>query len=692
MVKKNLIILASLLLLILLSMTNIPVVIAEASTGDWIVTDEELVENKTITLDGNLIVKDGGSLTLRNVTLRINSKYDEQYGISVEPEGSLFIYNSNIAPTDPAHSFSFTVDRANFAMKNSELRGVRARAGERVWGDFVGLHLKDMDGAVITGNTIYHADDVVAIFLAHSQGAVIENNKIYSARKGPGKNMGIQLQGANDNTIASNYFYGHSGVVLLSTSWNNHIANNVAEVVGDSVGIFVQDRSGNNIIEGNTITALETEACTGLRAVRTPYPNLFINNTVKGTRYGALLSYTSNQMFVNNRFVEIGDYDALQVYRSYNNLILNNVVISSPKGITLLASSNNMIQGNQILDSKEGISLFYSADNNIIEDNTLNNNSINIILDDSQGNTISRNNFITPHRQGYDNAGNNNWSRNYWSDYAGKDRGDGISDAPYLISPKGIDNEPLVGSLSVSAVPVPEFKPVAVEKPAPGIDEYIRGNTIWKNQLITLKGALIIEEGASLTLDNVTLMADERAMRGRSGEILVKPGATLYIYGSKIIGLERDGSLSIRTLPGARLVIKDSELRNLGNWVGMAGLKIMGDGAIIENNTFIGNYGAIWLEGSSQHRIVNNKISRGFIGIRAFAEASVFKRVIIMNNDITQIAPRERSGDYYSFPLLSLILSKVWVFVFALAGGALVLTTLGIYLVRRRMRRRIRHG
>lgn len=98
--------LGRLLCLVLLSLTlfsamNAPTATAQPSQGDWIVTGVEVVENENIVLGGNLMVKGGGGLTLRNTTLKMNVQYDGQYGISVEPGASIFIYDSIITPLIP---------------------------------------------------------------------------------------------------------------------------------------------------------------------------------------------------------------------------------------------------------------------------------------------------------------------------------------------------------------------------------------------------------------------------------------------------------------------------------------------------------------------------------------------------------------------------------------------------------------
>jgi parallel beta-helix repeat protein len=189
--------------------------------------------------------------------------------------------------------------------------------------------------------------------------------------------------------------------------------------------------------------------------------------TTGGFKTGVLISLTSNAIIANNSFIDfpIGDTahnEVIQVYRSDNNLILNNYINSSNNGIILFASSNNTLKGNRVLSSGRGIALYYSSSDNIVENNILINNSVNIILDNAQNNTIRMNSFSTHERQGYDDS-DNLWSHNYWSDYTGRDDdGDGIGDTPYAIHPKGLDHTPLMSFL-LAPVSVPPLKPVPFE-------------------------------------------------------------------------------------------------------------------------------------------------------------------------------------------------------------------------------------
>ena len=50
------------------------------ASGDWTVSDNTLVEDRTVHLHGNLLVTSTGSLTLENVTLRIHLDSTGQRG------------------------------------------------------------------------------------------------------------------------------------------------------------------------------------------------------------------------------------------------------------------------------------------------------------------------------------------------------------------------------------------------------------------------------------------------------------------------------------------------------------------------------------------------------------------------------------------------------------------------------------
>ncbi len=89
--------------------------------GDWIIDEEVTVENQTINLNGNLSVLSAGSLTLRNVTLKMNCSFPGEHGIFAEGGSSLSIYNSVITANSENNTYSFRIGGAKLMLKNNSI-------------------------------------------------------------------------------------------------------------------------------------------------------------------------------------------------------------------------------------------------------------------------------------------------------------------------------------------------------------------------------------------------------------------------------------------------------------------------------------------------------------------------------------------------------------------------------------------
>jgi len=145
----------------------------------------------------------------------------------------------------------------------------------------------------------------------------------------------------------------------------------------------------------------------------------------------------------------------------------------------------------------------------------------------------------------------------------------------------------------------------------------ISEDTVWENRVIELKPFLTIENGATLTVRNCQLVAKPP---GAQKEISVGFGSSLFIYDSFLGGDGINTYITLSTEPGASLIIKDSEIHYAGRWGGAPGIYLMGDGAIIANNEMMGIYD-VKIEGSSHHRIVNNKIWDCVYGISGWGDS-----------------------------------------------------------------------
>jgi parallel beta-helix repeat protein len=114
---------------------------------------------------------------------------------------------------------------------------------------------------------------------------------------------------------------------------------------------------------------------------------------------------------------------------SNHTTISQNNISSAIRGIEMYYSDDNIITGNIFENNYEGISIVAESNNNeIYHNNFVNNTNAQIYIFRSQ------------------NALDNEFEGNYWSDYDGADNNqDGIGDTPYTIDAYNVDHYPLMG-------------------------------------------------------------------------------------------------------------------------------------------------------------------------------------------------------------------------------------------------------
>jgi len=668
-------IMLTLLLTILVLISFTPLSRSQPPDGEWIVTGVEVVENKTIELSGNLTVKSGGSLTLRSVTLGLNVERNGQYGISVEEGGSLFIYNSNISSAT-AFRFFFRVVGGSFVMKNSELHG----AGFGEWGeggvwiqtddtlidgnlisDGYGVVLNGSDNCVINNNRFMNTDQ--GIFTSESKHNLIVNNTIHRKEKGSAEN-GIWIVRSGDNVIANNVIFECTYGIRMTSGWNNTITSNL--LIGGMIfgySCIEIEGSHNNTIANNTIRSGQI----GIHVLRS-VNNKVEENFIEGLIVGVMLSYAYNNVVANNNLSNIffspsgpnsfpwhyTDVDAIHLYHSSNNAIINNWVSSVQSNAIILweMSSNNTLQANVINSSHIGISLHYSSDNNKIINNVVSHIvSKAMILDESNGNIAYHNSFLDPVVDAYDN-GMNHWSfggqGNYWGDYEGQDKdGNGVGDVPRCIPPNGTDSFPLMNPKPAAFVPIPKLEKLEISNLG-GQEVVISTEETWKNIAVTAY-RIHVKEGGNLTLKNVTLTIVPFGMG-----IMVDPGGSMYIYDSIITAADpRYAGYDIHVFEAKEFVMKNSELH-------YAGLESVETNTTIENNVFAHNYRGIKVQGPNLRcRIANNIITYSQVGI-------VSDTGYISNNTISKMISAGVLAGPNGVQIIGNNISHVW-------GGAMIL-------------------
>jgi nitrous oxidase accessory protein len=236
-----------------------------------------------------------------------------------------------------------------------------------------------------------------------------------------------------------------NGTVISITANNVSIEGLTIEWSGqgpNDCGISI-DHSTGNYISHNTITN-DYEGI-GLYSSSN---NVVSGNNITDSYYGIGLYSSSNNVVSGNNITD-NYYEGIGFYYSGNNVVSGNTITDNYYGIGFYYSGNNVVSGNTITDNYYGIAFYYSG-NNVVSGNTITDNYYGIAFSSSSNNNICRNNFINNTNQVCSDS-TNVWDDgiegNYWSDYTGHDRGDGIGDTPYVI-PGVTDNRPLMGMFS----------------------------------------------------------------------------------------------------------------------------------------------------------------------------------------------------------------------------------------------------
>jgi len=241
-----------------------------------------------------------------------------------------------------------------------------------------------------------------------------------------GNDYGIKIVNSEQHVeIKDCKIHGASGTrgagIHMEYGDNVKIINN--EIYENDIGIFNEENAMDytTTIEGNDIT----NNGTGIHIFK-----------AKGT--------------VVKRNNISGNTTGIYAYQNTHDceILENDISSNSGHGIELEEyTAYNLIKGNTIKgNGKKGIYCHHTAGNNDITENTIENNETGIRIDgDCSDNKSWKNEFIGNTVQASDPSdGGNDWDLgdpagsgeggNYWSDYQGADRGDGVGDTPYDIA------------------------------------------------------------------------------------------------------------------------------------------------------------------------------------------------------------------------------------------------------------------
>ncbi|HXW94529.1 MAG TPA: right-handed parallel beta-helix repeat-containing protein, partial [Nitrososphaerales archaeon] len=322
-------------------------VASQPSQGNWVVTGTLVVQNESITLNGNLTVESGGNLTLSNVVLTVNGHSPGQYSIYVAPGGSLYIYDSTITAANLQDGYSFVVSGSHFVMKGSSIHGVG-------W-CLAGLETCSYNaGRYQQGSTTYPYGLEVLTNNALIQGNVVSMNV-----------GGIGLSGLNEilanNTIESDPLLPISLQSVSNSTIESNFVNDTTPFPNPA--IQVSGWSEYNLFRNNTISCREQlisgdeVSCFGLE-MGGAWKNVVLDNRITNAAMCVWLQGGSSDNTVAGNRLEVGIGSGLYILDGVGNRILNNSIQISPQwggiGMTLTSAHNSTIIGNEIFGGQGG--------------------------------------------------------------------------------------------------------------------------------------------------------------------------------------------------------------------------------------------------------------------------------------------------------------------------------------------------
>jgi parallel beta-helix repeat protein len=305
-------------------------------------------------------------------------------------------------------------------------------------------------GAVISNNYIANNSEVGIEFPSAAgslrKNTLVNNGQAFDFDTLPSTSNVIDSSNTVDGKPVYCWVNEHSknvpleaGYVLLSNCTNItvqgiSIFNSSDSTARNSNGIYLYSTK-DTLIKNNYL-----QAGAGI-TIGSSCQNMTITENYVGSG-GISLTSSSNVSVIKNYVQSIG----ISLGRITNCIISKNTLRGCVEGLGLRAAHQNRILQNNIAECDIGINIFKS------DENAFNGN--NFV---SNGQDVWEQHYTWewPSYR-YHESVNNDWDRNYWSNYTGIDKdGDGIGDTPHVIYEDKKDNYPLMSSVDIPEI-IPE--------------------------------------------------------------------------------------------------------------------------------------------------------------------------------------------------------------------------------------------
>ncbi|MBI5000622.1 MAG: right-handed parallel beta-helix repeat-containing protein [Euryarchaeota archaeon] len=341
--------------------------------GDWVIAGDTSVWGETITVNGNLIISNTGSLTLSNCVLNMNSASDGQYTINVNAAGEFYVYDSTITPSNTAYKYRFEV-YGRLWTNNSIVQymwGDENAApyigGIQIYGEPSdvwlnstlvafsggnGIHAVGAVGLNITGNSNITGNTRIEVYVENSQYLNFTSTNItdyVDAMIGEG----IKILNSGNITIDNCIISHHEAIGLYMVNATYTTVQNCGIGVGASNtqnkvdGVVLDNCFSTVRITGNTIAYNGNDGIAfWTKSAPIIENNIIKNNSGSGIVNGGVASFYS-EFYIYNNTIQNNSGAGIYV-RSSNATIVNNKIENNSAGISLQTNSNATIINNTL--------------------------------------------------------------------------------------------------------------------------------------------------------------------------------------------------------------------------------------------------------------------------------------------------------------------------------------------------------
>ena len=269
------------------------------------------------------------------------------------------------------------------------------------------------------------------------------------------------IQAAINNATTGDTIFVRAGTYYESLEVNKSVS-----LVGEDRDQTIVDGQNNQFIISITADHVDIEGFTIQSAFNPNYGismlgskgDVISYNIVENSQQGIALTSSGNNTISGNVITGNTQW-GIALISSSNNVVSGNVITANTQvGVFVYASNRNLFSGNMISGNNGGFSISFSG-GNVFSGNTLVSNHAGEAVSSSTLNTFYDNNFCDPIQvdDGLRNTWDNGVEGNYWSNYTGHDRGDGIGNETYdvvvgnitsSVTAMNLDHHPLMGGFS----------------------------------------------------------------------------------------------------------------------------------------------------------------------------------------------------------------------------------------------------